>query len=237
MRAAACAAVRALLSRRARCRPWDVETRGGMRIADYGWLKAAGGANAAILMGSLPRYLRQTLDAFPKPQCLSRARRGRSSALARDFRRLAGPPSASAGAAARRGGHRALQYAPLRAWADFLARPARHDRLRRNMTRRPKKSPSWKRSAAARSSCRRARPEERTGPHLRHAVGAGCVVSAPTAVSWLAAAAGVPTLKILYDTSWTSFGQTYEPFAPSCLCMMPDDARRLGSGFRQGQSG
>ena len=47
------------------------------------------------------------------------------------------------------------------------------------------------------------------------------VVSAPTAVSWLSAAAGVATYKALYDTSWTSFGKTYEPFAPSALCMMP----------------
>jgi ADP-heptose:LPS heptosyltransferase len=50
------------------------------------------------------------------------------------------------------------------------------------------------------------------------------VVSAPTAVSWLAASVGIPTCKILYDTSWTSFAERYEPFAPSCLCMMP--ARR-----------
>jgi len=47
------------------------------------------------------------------------------------------------------------------------------------------------------------------------------VVSAPTAVSWLAAAAGVRTSKILYDTSWTSFGSSHEPFAPSCTCIMP----------------
>jgi hypothetical protein len=47
------------------------------------------------------------------------------------------------------------------------------------------------------------------------------VVSAPTAVSWLAAGTQVDTYKILYDTSWTSFGQQYEPFAPSCLCMTP----------------
>jgi hypothetical protein len=47
------------------------------------------------------------------------------------------------------------------------------------------------------------------------------MASAPTAVSWLAAAAGTVTCKILYDTSWTSFGQAYEPFAPSARCMTP----------------
>ena len=48
-----------------------------------------------------------------------------------------------------------------------------------------------------------------------------CVITAPTAVSWLAAGVGTRTFKILYDTSWTALGQTYEPFAPSCECLMP----------------
>jgi hypothetical protein len=47
------------------------------------------------------------------------------------------------------------------------------------------------------------------------------VVSAPTAVSWLAAGAGVTTYKVLYDRSWTSFGLDYEPFAPSAECTRP----------------
>jgi len=48
-------------------RPAAIKTVGGVPTADYGWLKAAGGANAATLMGSLPKYLRGTLDAFPRP--------------------------------------------------------------------------------------------------------------------------------------------------------------------------
>ena len=48
------------------------------------------------------------------------------------------------------------------------------------------------------------------------------LVSAPTAVSWLGAGTGTRTLKLLYDTSWTAFGQAYEPLAPSCQCVMPD---------------
>ena len=47
------------------------------------------------------------------------------------------------------------------------------------------------------------------------------VVSAPTAVSWLAAATGTATWKVLYDTSWTALGQAYEPFAPACQLAMP----------------
>jgi ADP-heptose:LPS heptosyltransferase len=48
------------------------------------------------------------------------------------------------------------------------------------------------------------------------------VVSAPTAVSWTSAALGIPTYKLLYNTRWMSFGQDYEPFAPSCRCIMPE---------------
>jgi hypothetical protein len=47
------------------------------------------------------------------------------------------------------------------------------------------------------------------------------VVSAPTSVSWMSAAVGVPTLKVLYHKSWTSFGRDYEPFAPAAHCIMP----------------
>ena len=47
------------------------------------------------------------------------------------------------------------------------------------------------------------------------------VITAPTAVSWLAAGVGTQTYKVLYDTSWTALGQAYEPFAPACQCIMP----------------
>jgi ADP-heptose:LPS heptosyltransferase len=59
------------------------------------------------------------------------------------------------------------------------------------------------------------------------------VVSAPTAVSWLAAGAGIPTFKILYDNSWTSFGEKYEPFAPSCVCVMPQTRGDWANVFDQ----
>lgn len=47
------------------------------------------------------------------------------------------------------------------------------------------------------------------------------VVSAPTAVAWLAAGAGVPSLKLLYGPVWTAMGQAREPFAPACQCLVP----------------
>jgi hypothetical protein len=47
------------------------------------------------------------------------------------------------------------------------------------------------------------------------------VVSAPTAVSWMAASAGVPTCKILYNNSWTCFGTEDELFAPAARAVTP----------------
>src|SRR5581483_5882112 len=47
--------------------PQHLETKAGAVNARYGWLKAAGGANLAIEMGSLPRLLRRELQAFPSP--------------------------------------------------------------------------------------------------------------------------------------------------------------------------
>ena len=72
-----------------------------------------------------------------------------------------------------------------------------------------------------------ARGQLRLGPFYtgRKPAGEGAaldaVVSAPTSVSWISAAAGVPTFKILYNKSWTSFGRDYEPFAPAARCIMP----------------
>ncbi len=44
-------------------KPQSLATVDGVVTADYGWLKAAGGANALTLMGSLPRWLRQGLES------------------------------------------------------------------------------------------------------------------------------------------------------------------------------
>jgi hypothetical protein len=57
------------------------------------------------------------------------------------------------------------------------------------------------------------------------------VVSAPTAVSWIAAGLGVPTLKLLYKTSWTALGTAYEPFAPACRCIMPETSGDWSTTF------
>ncbi len=59
------------------------------------------------------------------------------------------------------------------------------------------------------------------------------VISAPTAVSWLAAGAGVRTLKLLYGPVWTAMGCDYEPFAPSCECILPKTLGDWADVFNQ----
>jgi hypothetical protein len=49
----------------------------------------------------------------------------------------------------------------------------------------------------------------------------------------MAAGLGVATSKILYNNSWTSFGESYEPFAPSCRCMMPKASGDWRDAFAQ----
>jgi hypothetical protein len=49
----------------------------------------------------------------------------------------------------------------------------------------------------------------------------------------MTAGLGVPTFKILYNNSWTSFGESYEPFAPSSRCMMPKASGDWNDAFDQ----
>jgi tetratricopeptide (TPR) repeat protein len=201
---------------------WDLENKGGVTRSRHDWLKAAGGANAFIELGSLAKFLRRDIDAFPrrndflKPDALEMARWG--GALASVGR---GPLIGVCWRSGNVAGHRALQYAPREAWAAFIAKlpgtvvNAQYDA-----------SPEEVEALGALSG----RPIvtlpqldqknelDRTAAML---ASLDAVVSAPTAVSWLAAGVGVDTYKVLYDTSWTSFAQAHEPFAPACELMMP----------------
>ena len=200
-------------------RPWDAETQGGIATTRYGWLKNIGGANCAIEMGSLPRILRPALDRFPSPHAY----------LVPDAKEVAHWRSQFAGRPAigicwrsgKTGGHRALQYAPLSAWAAFLREwhgavvSAQYDATAEEIAELERLSG---RPIVVPKNIDQKNELDRACAMLS---ALDAVVSAPTAVSWLASAAGVPTYKILYDNSWTSFGERHEPFAPSCTCVMP----------------
>jgi tetratricopeptide (TPR) repeat protein len=190
-------------------------------VADYAWLKQAGGANAAILMGSLPRYLRSDLDSFPTPNVYLKPDGEEQARWTQFFAGHCGPAIGICWRSGKSGGHRAVQYAPLAAWGEFLRELpgtiicAQYDATAEEIAELERLSG---RAIVVPAGLDQKNELDRTAAMLS---ALDVVVSAPTAVSWLSAACGVKTLKVLYDTSWTAFGQVYEPFAPSCLCVMP----------------
>lgn len=211
-------------------KPALIRSEGGRAIADYGWLKAAGGVNAAVLMGDLPRYLRGSLDKFPAPHSFLIPDAGEVSRWKSLF---GGNAVGICWRSGKLGGHRSLGFAPLEAWGHFL-----------RQIETPIVSVQYDGTAeeiAALQSISGRRIIVPEGIDQKIELDRACalmsalnlVVSAPTAVSWLSAGAGVPTLKLLYGLSWTALGQTYEPFAPACHCVVPEQFGDWDDVFRQ----
>src|SRR6185312_15132416 len=133
----------------------------------------------------------------------------------------AGPALGICWRSGKSGGHRSAQYAPLEAWGAFLreqpgtivscqydASPDEIAALEETSGRQIFVPPFLDQKTEL----------DRTAAMLS---ALDMLISAPTAVAWLGAGAGTRTLKLLYDTSWTAFGQDYEPLAPACRCVMP----------------
>jgi tetratricopeptide (TPR) repeat protein len=215
-------------------KPSQMLAKSGITTAQYGWLKAAGGANAAIELGSLPRFLRYRLTQFPNPNAylvpdVDEKSRWREAFSALD----AGPHIGICWRSGKMGGARNLQFAPLEAWGEFLRGlpgsivAAQYDAAPEEIA--ALESVSGRKIIVPRTLDQKIELDRTCA--LLSALDA--VVSAPTAVSWLAAGAGVPTFKVLYDTSWTSFGERFEPFAPSCVCVMPRERGDWRDTFAQ----
>src|SRR5262249_1530940 len=160
------------------------------------------------LMGSLPKYLRPALETFPDPHPFlvpDPAERARWRAIFEQGGQKIIGISWRSGKAG--GGDRNLQYAPLRDWADFL-------RTSEARFVCAQYAVSGDEIAALESMSGRKiiLPEsldqknelDRTCAMLAALDG---LISAPTAVSWLASGAGVPTCKLLYGPVWTAMGQ------------------------------
>jgi tetratricopeptide (TPR) repeat protein len=200
-----------------------IETREGIPTARYDWMETDGGVTAAIAMGSLPGLMRDDRMRFPKPHRYLAPHASEAEYWGKIFRQAGqGPWIGFCWRSGLGGGARAAQHAPLVAWADFLrvlpgtlvcaqygAKTEEISALETLSGRKIFVPPGLDQKNELDRTCA-----------MLSALDA--VASAPTAVSWLAAAAGVPTAKILYDTSWTSFGEPNEPFAPACALMMPD---------------
>ena len=197
----------------------------GALISRFGWLKSAGGANAAIEIGSLPRFLRSDFAQFTNPHAYLIPDAVEKAKWRTSFEKEGTAPFVGVSwRSGKLGGARSVQYAPLAAWAEFLrSLPgtiicAQYDATAEEIA-----------MIELASGRKIILPQQLDQKHELDRSCAmlsalDCVVSAPTAVSWLAAGAGVPTFKILYDTSWTAFGRDYEPFAPSCRVIMPKHA-------------
>jgi tetratricopeptide (TPR) repeat protein len=202
--------------------PAAIRTIGGIPTADYGWLKAAGGANAAILMGSLSKYLRTTLAAFPRPHRFltpdAQERARWRNIFEPGGKKIIGISWRSGKVG---GGDRSLQYAPLEGWATFLRGTdatfvcAQYGAIDDEIAALEQMSG---RKILVPQSLDQKNELDRTCAMLS---ALDALVSAPTAVSWLAAGAGVRTLKLLYGEVWTAMGCGYEPFAPACECLVP----------------
>ncbi len=208
----------------------DLETKGGVTRARYGWLKAAGGANLAIEMGSLPKLLRGNIESFPTPH---RFLVPDTDEVGR-WRSVLGDTAPRIGVCWRSGkthGLRGLQYAPLAAWAELLRKLpgtlvcTQYDASAGEIAELE--------ALSGRQIFVPAGIDQKTEIDRVVALFStlDVVISAPTAVSWLSAGAGVPTFKVLRDTSWTSFGQRYEPFAPSCICVGAEESGDWDSVF------
>ena len=200
-----------------------MENRGGAVHAHYGWLKSAGGASLAVEMGTLPRYLRGEIAKFPKPNAFLDADEIEVLNWQRTLSNAAdGPYIGICWRSGKVTGGRALNFAPLEIWGAFI----------RDMPGTPvcvqyDATDDEIEKLCALSGKTIVVPG---GIDQKNELDRACalmsaldaVVSAPTAVSWLSAGAGVPTFKIQRDAGWTSFGCDHEPFAPAALGIVPD---------------
>ncbi len=212
-------------------KPASIKTIGGIPTADYGWLKAVGGANASVLMGGLPRILRGSLETFPKPHVFLVPD---PHEVAR-WKNVFGPKAIGISWRSGKvgGGDRNLQYAPLEKWASFLKRHdatyvcAQYDATAEEIAGLEQMSG---RKIMVPSGLDQKTELDRTCAMLS---ALDVLISAPTAVSWLAAGAGVKTFKLIYGDVWTAIGCSYEPFAPSCECIPPEARGDWADVFNQ----
>ena len=217
MRAAAWAIVRALVSEPWTVRPADGDARRRRHARTTTGSKSAGGANRRDRNGhACPRIMRNESREFPEPIAISCRMREKQSVGARLPARLARPLYGILLAQRQTGGARDAAICAAAGLGGFPARTAGHTRLR--AIRRPRKRfRCFAAERPRRSSCRTALDQknelDRTCAMLR---ALDAVVSAPTAVSWLAAGAGVPTAKFSTTRAGQASARSYEPFAPSC---------------------
>lgn len=211
-----------------------VQKCGGTDFAYYEWLDQVGGADAAIALGSLPLHLCRNLEELPQAPTYLSPEKSEADHWLR-WLNQAGPPP-YIGLCWRSGnvaGLRAIQYAPLQSWVDF-SRNVKGTLVSLQYDAKAEEIEAFERRSdrklLAAPGLDQKHEIDRTAALMANL---NAVVSAPTAVSWISAALGVRTLKILYKASWTALGQDYEPFAPACRCIAPETSGDWPATFRK----
>jgi len=199
-------------------KPAALKTVNGVPVADYGWLKPVGGVNAATLMGTLPRYLRGRMEDFPKPHAFLVPDPQETARWSDTF----GPNAIGiCWRSGKLGGHRSIGFAPLESWGAFL-RDTDAPFVCVQYDARPEEIAKLEAISGRKIIVPQGIDQKNELDRAASLMAAlSLVISAPTAVACLAAAIGTRTLKLLYGQSWTAMGRDYEPFLPSCQCVMP----------------
>jgi hypothetical protein len=202
------------------CHDWDLEQRHDGARSHFGWLKKIGGANAFIEMGSLPRYLRKSREDFPAPHRYLVPDAAEAQSWREAFAGLPRPLTGICWRSGLSGGARSLAYAPLELWAAFI-----HD-LKGSVVVVQYGAQDEEIAALEALSGRKLMVPQGIDQkqELDRATALisvlDCVVSSPTAVSWLAAGQGLATLKLQHALSWTTFGSDKEAFGPSAKLLL-----------------
>jgi tetratricopeptide (TPR) repeat protein len=200
----------------------DMKTVGGRKLAHYRWLEHEGGADCAIEMGSLPRLMRRALGEFPKQHRYltpSGERETWAQWLATQGK---APYIGLCWRSGLNGGARNMQYAPLEVWGEFL-RQLPGTPVSLQYDGRTDEIAALEAISGRTILVPPGLDQKQEIDRIASLIAAlDAVASAPTAVSWISAGLGVPTLKLLHKTSWTALGRNHEPFAPACRCIMPD---------------
>jgi Flp pilus assembly protein TadD len=202
-------------------RPAQLKRINGIPVADYAWLKSVGGVNAASLMGTLPRNFRARMEDYPKPHQFLVPDAEETARWKENF---------GAGAigicwrSGKLGGHRNIEFASLEQWGGFL-RDIDATFVSVQYDARPEEVAQLEAISGRKIIVPQGIDQKNELDRMAALMAAlSLVVSAPTAVACLAPAVGTRTLKLLYKLSWTAMGRDYEPFLPSCQCVMPRKA-------------